>query len=156
MAREDHPLRLPTRLPLLWRVMMLSLTLGALLAQGWDWLEGKPFGGVPTGFVTAIAVPSVLLWYFGLAARAGEAGLKLFDPWGFPRRVAWDEIASAELGRWPYLLFAPSLRIVLRDGRVRWLPRETQGLGELHALAARVAGAGHPLVQALQTPLHRL
>lgn len=156
MARGDYPLRLPTRLPLLWRIMVLSLTLGALAARLLEWLEGAPFRGVPTLFVTAVAAPSVLLWYYGFAGRAGEQGLKLFDSAGFPRRVAWDEIASASLRRWPYLLWAPSLRLVLRDGRVRWLPRETQGLAELHALALRVRGPGHPLVQALETPLHRL
>jgi hypothetical protein len=149
-------LRLPTRLPLLWRIMVLSLTLGTLLARGHEWLDGAPFRGVPTLFVTALAVPSVLLWYYGFAGRAGERGLKLFDNAGFPRRVGWDEIASAQLQRWPYMLWAPALRVVLADGRVRWLPRETQGLGELHALALRVRGPGHPLVKALETPLHRL
>lgn len=156
MARAEHPLRLPTRLPLLWRVMVLGLTLGTLAARAWDWLHGEPFRGVPTHFVLAIAVPSVLLWYFGFAGRAGEAGLKLFDAAGFPRRVAWGEIQAVSLARWPYMLFAPALKIELRDGRVRWLPRETQGLAELHALALRVVGPAHPLVQALETPLHRI
>ncbi len=156
MARSDFPLRLPTRLPLLWRLMVLSLTLGTLLARGADWLQGEPFRAVPTLFVMALAGPSVLLWYYGLAARAGEVGLKLFDNTGLPRRVGWDEIQSARLARWPYLLWAPSLRVQLSNGRVRWLPRETQGLDELHALALRVGGVEHPLVKALETPLHRL
>lgn len=156
MARGDDTLRLPTRLPLLWRLMVLSLTLGVLLARALDWLQGEPFRGVPTLFVMALAAPSVLLWHFGFAGRAGEQGLKLFDAAGFPRRVRWDEIEAARLARWPYLLWAPALRVQLRDGRVRWLPRETQGLAGLHALALRVGGPAHPLVQALETPLHRL
>jgi len=156
VARGDTTLRLPTRLPLLWRLMVLSLTLGVLVARFLDWLEGEPFRGVPTLFVMAVAVPSVLLWHFGFAGRAGEGGLRLFDNVGFPRRLRWDQIASARLARWPYLLWAPSLRVVLHDGRVRWLPRDSHGLAELHALALRVGGPAHPLVQVLETPLHRL
>jgi hypothetical protein len=48
------------------------------------------------------------------------------------------------------------LKVVLTDGRVRWLPRDIRGLAELHTLALRVAGPTHPLVRALETPLHRL
>lgn len=156
MGRPTYPLRLPTRLPLLWRIMVLSLTAGALLARTLAWLEGEPFRGVPSLFIMALAAPSVLLWYRFFAAAAGEAGLKLFDTAGFPRQVRWDEIEAVSLARWPYLLFAPSLKLVLRDGRVRWLPRETQGLGQLHTLALARLGAQHPLVRALETPLHRL
>ena len=156
MARPDYPLRLPTRLPLLWRLMVLSLTAGALIARTWDWLEGEPFRGVPTLFIVALAAPSVLLWYYLFDARAGAAGLRLFDAAGIPHHVAWGEIEAASLSRWPYLLFAPAVKLVLRDGRVRWLPRETKNLGELHALVLRQCGADHPLVQALETPLHRL
>lgn len=156
MARADYPLRLPTRLPLLWRVMVLSLTLGVLSARVWAWLNGEPFRGVPSHLIVALAVPSVLLWHLGLACRAGEQGLQLFDGAGFPRQVGWDDIDSASLQRWPQMLFAPALKLVLRGGRVRWLPRDSQGLGELHALALRVRGPAHPLVRALETPLHRL
>ncbi len=156
MARAEYPLRLPTRLPLLWRLTVLGLTMGALVARASAWLEGEPFGALPTLVIMAIAVPSVLLVYVGFCARAGAAGLKLFDGWGLPRRLGWHEIRDVRIARWPYLLFAPALRVELVDGRARWLPRETQNLGALHALAREHAGADHPLVQALETPLHRL
>jgi hypothetical protein len=125
VAAPGYPLRLPTRLPVLWRVM-------------------------------AVAAPSVVMLYLAFPARAGSAGLKLFDAWGFPRRVGWAEVHEVRLSRWAYLLWAPSLRVQLHDGRVRWLPRETRGLAELHALALREGGPAHPLVAALQTPLHQL
>lgn len=156
MGRPAYPLRLPTRLPLLWRVMVLGLTLGALLARGLAWMEGEPFRGVPSHFIVALAVPSVLVWYLALAAHAGPAGMKLFDGWGFPRRVAWEEMHSAGLARWPYMLWVPAIKVVLADGRVRWLPRETQRLGALHAMARARLGADHPLVRTLETPMHQL
>ncbi len=156
MARPAYPLRLPTRLPVLWRVMVLSLTLGALVARLLAWADGEPFRSLPTLWIMTVAAPSVLLTYIALPARAGEAGLLLFDRFGLPRRLVWSEIRDVHLARWPYLLFAPSLKVTLTDGRVRWLPRESGRLHELHALALRMAGAGHPLVRALETPLHRL
>jgi hypothetical protein len=156
MAQPAYPLRLPTRLPVLWRLTVLSLTLGALLSRVWAWLEGEPFRMAPPALILAMAVPLVLLWYVIYVARAGEAGLKLFDSWGFAHHVGWDEIRSAEVARWPHMLFAPALKVVLTDGRVRWLPRDIRGLAELHTLALRVAGPTHPLVRALETPLHRL
>ncbi len=156
MAGPAYPLRLPTRLPVLWRVMVLSLTLGALMARLLAWADGEPFRTLPTLYIMAVAVPSVLLTYMALPARAGEAGLKLFDRWGLPRQLAWSEIRDVQLARWPHLLFAPSLKVVLADGSVRWLPRESGRLDELHALAVRLVGPGHPLVKALETPLHRL
>ena len=156
MAQSAYPLRLPTRLPVLWRLTVLSLTLGALLSRVGAWLEGDAFSVAPPALILASAVPLVLLWYGVFVARAGESGLKLFDSWGFAHRVSWDAIRSAELARWPHMLFAPALKVVLSDGRVRWLPRDTQGLAELHTLALRVAGPSHPLVRALETPLHRL
>ncbi len=155
-AHSALTLRLPTRMPVLWRVMMLSLTLGVVVARGSDWLAGQPFGLLPTHWIMAAAAPSVLLWYLLIPARAGEAGLQLFDPYGFPRRLAWQDVQRVELARWPWMLFAPSLKVQLHDGQVRWLPRDTARLAELHALALRVVGAEHPLVQALATPLHRL
>jgi len=156
VAGPAYPLRLPTRLPVLWRVMVLSLTLGALLSRGLAWADGEAFRSLPTFIIMAVAAPSVLLTYMALPARAGEAGLKLFDRWGLPRRLAWSEIRDVQLARWPYLLFAPSLKVTLLDGSVRWLPRESGRLGELHALAVRVVGPGHALVKALETPLHAL
>jgi hypothetical protein len=156
VASGAYPLRLPTRLPVLWRVMVLSLTLGALLSRLLAWADGESFRSVPTLWIMAVAAPSVLLTYIALPARAGEAGLKLFDRFGLPRRFAWSEIRDVQLTRWPYLLFAPSLKVTLVDGRVRWLPRESGRLSELHALALRVVGPAHPLVKALETPLHRL
>lgn len=156
MGQTAYTLRLPTRLPLLWRVMVLGLTIGALFARGLAWMQGEPFRGVPSQFILAMAAPSVLIWYLALAAYAGPAGLKLFDGWGFPRRVAWDELRSARLARWPYMLWVPAIRVELADGRVRWLPRETQCLGELHAMAQARLGADHPLVRTLETPMYRL
>lgn len=156
MARPAYPLRLPTRLPVLWRVTVLSLTLGVLTARVIDWAQGRPFGSVPTLLVMALAVPMVLLLYAGMAARAGEAGLRLFDGWGWPRRLAWGDVAEVQLQRWPALLYAPSLKLKTHDGRTFWLPRDSGGLDALHALALRCAGRAHPLVRALETPLHRL
>lgn len=156
MSAPAYPLRLPTRLPVLWRLMVLSLTLGALTSRLWAWSQGEGFGGVPTLVITAVAAPLVLLMYLLMPARAGEAGLRLFDGWGWPRRLDWDQIAEVRLARWPGLLYAPALALVSRQGRVHWLARDTQGLGELHALVLRRAGAAHPLVRALETPLHRL
>jgi hypothetical protein len=156
VAGPAYTLRLPTRLPLLWRVMVLSLTLGALAARALAWLEGADFSSVPTLVIFAVAVPSVMWTYLGLPAQAGEAGLRLFDTWGFRRRVSWEDVRSVSLRRWPSMVFAPALRVELTDGRVRWLPRETHGLAELHALAQRRVGPEHPLVRALETPLHRL
>ena len=156
MAGPAYSLRLPTRPALLWRVMVLGLTMGALLARVLAWMDGDPFRGVPSLFIMALAVPSVLLWYVALAAHAGPAGMKLFDGWGLPRRVAWEDLRAASLARWPYMLYAPALKVELADGRVRWLPRETQRLGELHKMALARLGAEHPFVRALETPLHRL
>lgn len=156
MSRTTYPLRLPIRLPVLWRLTVLSLTLGALMSRLWAWSQGGAFGGVPTLAVTAMAVPMVLLMYLLMPARAGEAGLRLYDAWGWPRRLDWDQIAEVRLARWPSLLYAPALALVSRQGRVLWLPRDSGGLGALHALALRRVGADHPLVRALETPLHRL
>ena len=89
MAQPAYPLRLPTRLPVLWRLTVLSLTLGALLSRVWAWLEGDAFSVAPPALILASAVPLVLLWYVVFVAR-------------------------------------------------------------------RVAGPSHPLVRALETPLHRL
>jgi hypothetical protein len=156
LARADYPLRLPTRLPLLWRMAVLSLTLGAVTGRAWDWTQGRPFDTVPTWLVMAVAVPMVLIMYFWMAGRAGAKGLRLVDAWGLAREIAWDDIEDVSLRRWPMMLFAPSLAIRSRRGRVFWLPRDSQGLGDLHALALREAGAAHPLVKALETPLHRV
>jgi hypothetical protein len=156
MAKPAYPLRLPTRLPVLWRLTVLSQTLGALLNSIWAWLQGDAFSVAPPALILASAVPLVLFWYAFFVARAGESGVKLFDRWGFAHRVDWDEIRSAEMARWPHMLFAPALKVVVADGRVRWLPRDTRGLAELHTLALRVAGPTHPLVRLLETPLHRL
>jgi hypothetical protein len=156
VADARYPLRLPTRLPVLWRMTVLSLSLGVLMARLWDFAQGRPFSGVPTLAVTAMAVPMVASMYLLMAGRAGERGMRLFDGWGWPRQVAWDDIVDVQLRRWPALVFAPALAIRSRQGRVYWLPRESAGLGELHALVQRAAGPDHPLARALQTPLHRL
>ncbi len=154
--RATLTLRLPTRPPVLWRVMTVSLSLGVALSTTTDWLAGQPFRWVPTHWVMGLAAPSVLAWYLLLPARAGEGGLQLFDHLGFPRRLGWQDVQRVELARWPAMLWAPSLKVHLHSGQVRWLPRDTARLAELHALALRVAGPEHPLVQALATPLHRL
>ncbi len=156
MLQSAYPLRLPTRPAQLWRVVVLGMTAGALLARVWNWLEGDELRIVPTPFILSLAVPTVLLMYLGFPARAGAQGMKLFDAFGWPRRVAWAQMVAVERARWPYLLFAPSLRVRLADGRTRWLPRETKRLDELHALALAEAGPTHPLVRALETPLYRL
>ncbi|MEY3252349.1 MAG: hypothetical protein RL227_1322, partial [Pseudomonadota bacterium] len=117
MAKPAYPLRLPTRLPVLWRLTVLSQTLGALLNSIWAWLQGDAFSVAPPALILASAVPLVLFWYAFFVARAGESGVKLFDRWGFAHRVDWDEIRSAEMARWPHMLFAPALRISSQSTR---------------------------------------
>jgi hypothetical protein len=113
-APAAHPLKIPIRLPALWRALVLSATLGVL------------------------------------------TGRLLLDSWGLRREVAWDAVQQVQLARWPAMLFMPAIKVVTREGCTRWLPRESRGLDELHALALRAGGPGHPLLRALETPLHRL
>jgi hypothetical protein len=156
MAGPAYPLRLPMRLPLLWRMAVLSITAGVVSARLWAWSQGEAFGRLPTHIVPLVALPWVAVMYGLMQARAGEAGLRLFDGWGIWRRVAWDEVVEVGLARWPAMLFAPALAIRTRDGRRHWLARDSGGLAALHALALRHGGPAHPLVRALETPLHRL
>jgi hypothetical protein len=156
LAGRAYPLRLPTRVALLWRVAVLGMTLGAMAARLWSWSQGEEFRTLSSLVIMALAAPWVLLLHLGFPARAGDQGLRLFDAWGWPHRLAWSDIREVELSRWPYMVFAPALRLRMADGSVRWLPRETQNLAALHALVLARCGPAHPLAQALQTPLYRL
>lgn len=151
-----YPLALRTRPAILWRVSVLSMTLGASIANVWRWLEGQSLGTPPTVAIMLLAALSVCVIYLVTPARAGPGGLLWFDAWGLRRAVAWGEVQAVDLARWWQLLWVPALRLRTADGRVRWLPRDSLNLAELHALARAQAGAAHPLVRVLETPLHRL
>lgn len=152
----DYPLRMPMRWPLLWRISLVSVALGVALARVEAYSRGAAWGTWPTLLVMGTAAGAALLSYFLMMLRAGEGGLLLFNSWGVRRHVGWDEVRQAGLRRMPWLLFAPALALELHDGRRYWLPRDTQNLAALHALALRLGGPAHPLLRVLETPLHAL
>jgi hypothetical protein len=104
----------------------------------------------------AATAATVLLGYATMPALADGRGVRAMTQLGWPVRVAWADIVAVELRPWWAMWRAPALCIVTAAGRKRWLLRESHGLAALHALAQSAGGAEHPLVRALETPLHRL
>jgi hypothetical protein len=155
-AQGGPPVLLRTKPAVLWRLAMLGLIIGAAIAAALRMLEGDSFRMPPPWLLPCLAALSVLGMYFFSAAKADDQGLLLFTSWGFRRRVAWVDVHAVELMRWPWVLWAPALRFTDARGRRLWLIRESQNLAALHQRALRVVGPDHPLVRALQTPLHAL
>jgi hypothetical protein len=144
----------PTRLPALWRQAFPGLTAGAVAASGWSWLEGEAFSWPQTWPLMLLAAVLVLAMYQLLPTRAGPEGLVLNNAWGGRGRVAWEDIVEARHARLFPLL--PAIRVRTQQGRVYWIPRETQNLPGLHTLARSRGGPEHPLTRALEVPMYQL
>jgi ribose/xylose/arabinose/galactoside ABC-type transport system permease subunit len=144
------------RLAVLWRAGGTGALVGAVLGRLIRWLQGEPFVWPETLWLMGVTGVLVLAVYALLPARADEQGLDAFDGLGLRHRLPWAQIVRVELRPWWAMWCAPALCLVTTEGRRRWLARDTRGLDALHALARRTAGPDHPLVRALETPLHRL
>jgi hypothetical protein len=144
------------KLAVLWRAGGTGALVGAVLGRSMRWLQGEPFVWPETFWLMGVTGVLVLLVYLLLPARADGQGLDAFDGLGLRHRLRWDQIVRVELVAWWALWLAPALRLTLSDGRTRWLMRDVRGLDQLHALGRAAAGPDHPLVRALETPLHRL
>jgi hypothetical protein len=144
------------RLPAIWRLSATGALTGAVLSRALKWLEGAPFVWPETFFLMGATASAALLTWALMPSKADAEGLHLPDSLGLRRRVRWDQIETVELRPWWAMWRAPALAVTTRDGKRRWLLRESHGLDDLHKLALQVASPAHPLVRALETPLHRL
>lgn len=144
----------PVRLPALWRQAFPGLMAGALTGRAWSWLQGEAFSWPQTLPLMAAAALLVVFIHLLQPTQAGPEGLVLGTSWGWRRPVGWEDIVEARHAR----LFPvqPAIRLCDRQGRVYWIPRETQDLPGLHALARARGGPGHPLTLALEVPMYRL
>ena len=142
------------KIPTLWRQASAGLLLGAFTARLLLWWEGEPFSLPNTLPLMGVAAVVVALLYLFSPTLAGPAGLKVMNAWGFRRPVAWAEIERVSFARMYFV--QPALKLVTTAGRTYWIARDTKDLDGLHALALVHGGQGHPLTQALETPLHAL
>lgn len=142
------------RLPALWRQAFPGLLTGAVVARLIDLAQGRPFSWPETLPLMIVCAGIVVALHLLLPLRAGPAGLKALDAWGWPRRLAWEEVSDARLTR--MLGVFPSIRLRDARGRSLWISLDTQNLGGLHALAQAHGGPTHPLTRVLETPLHAL
>jgi hypothetical protein len=155
-AGDMAVVRLFPRLPALWRACATGATLGVAIGAGLRWLDGGAFVWPQALWLMAATAVGVLLTYITNPTLADGRGLRAMSQLGWPVRVAWADIAAVELRPWWTMWRAPALCVVTASGRRLWLMRESHGLAALHALAVREGGPDHPLVRALETPLHRL
>jgi hypothetical protein len=155
---RDPPsaVRLLPRLPALWRACATGALIGAAASNAIRWFQGEPFAWPQAAWMMAATAAAVLSTYATMPARADASGLRGFTQLGWPKRVQWADIARVDLRPWWAMWRAPGFCITTHAGKRVWLMRESHGLGALHALARRAGGAAHPLVLALETPLHRL
>lgn len=144
----------PVRLPALWRQAFPGLMAGAVASRAWAWLHGEPFSWPQSLPLMAVAALVVVCIHLLQPNQAGPEGLVLGTSWGWRRQVAWEDIVEARHAR--LFPFQHAIRLCDRQGRVYWLPRETQDLAGLHRLALARGGPAHPLTLALEVPMYRL
>lgn len=144
----------PVRLPALWRQAFPGLLAGAVASRAWSWLQGEPFSWPQTLPLMLVAAVLVVVMHLLLPTQAGPEGLVLGTRWGWRCHVNWEDIVEVQHAR----LFPaqPGLKLRDRAGRIYWVPRDTQDLPGLHALALARGGPAHPLTQALERPMYLL
>lgn len=142
------------KLPALWRFVLPAMTIGVAVSAATQLLQGQRPTWPNTVPMMVFGAVLVLALYWLQPTLAGPGGLRVLNIWGFRRPVRWDEIVAVEHAR--YYLVMPAMRLVTAAGRSYWIPRESERLPALHALALRAGGPAHPLARALETPLHAL
>jgi hypothetical protein len=145
--------KFPLKLAAQWRQIYIPLLIGAVLGQGYSWLQGGSFS-VPSVELMAVAAFYVGYMHLFHPMRAGASGLRLINGWGMRRQVAWESIVEVRHARQFGLL--PSFRVLSDNGNVYWISSEIANLAGLHALATQYGGPEHPLALALATPQYAL